>query len=207
MVNEMNVDMKAMKAEMGGAFMLAWAVSTMTGDAVAWTIALAVTWMAFSGAHILPVVTWSHIMTGDLTDAEGNWMANGMRLVAQVVGALLAWALLTEADFGAGTLESADMWIEGVADNVWGALGMIAAGAVFWQIHTRCDTAWVSAFAVLALMGAMGGVLGAENVANSIGDGGSTSLNTIVDWITMSAVVGIGAWLGVTVDGLIAEEE
>ena len=53
-------------------------------------------WMAFSGAHVLPVITWMHIMTGDLGDTEGNWMPNGMRLLAQVVGAGLAIALLSE---------------------------------------------------------------------------------------------------------------
>ncbi|MFL2984179.1 MAG: hypothetical protein ACJZ5B_01675 [Candidatus Poseidoniaceae archaeon] len=46
--------------------------------------AVAVAWMAFKGAHLLPVVTWSHMMTSDLSDGEGNWMDNGMRLVSQV---------------------------------------------------------------------------------------------------------------------------
>ena len=202
--------MKAMKAEMGGAFLLAWAVTSMGGlggDGVAYAICLAVAWMAFSGAHLLPVVTWCHIMTGDLGDVEGNWMANGMRLLGQVVGALLAVVLMTEADFGAGVLEGGDMWVAGVADNIWGAVGMLAAGAVFWQIHTRCDTAWVSAFAVLALGAAMGGTGAAEAMANSLADGASTTVNTAADWIVMSAVVGAGALLGVTLDDMMGEEE
>ena len=201
--------MKAMKAEMGGAFLLAWAVTSMAGaggDGVAYAICLAVAWMAFSGAHLLPVVTWCHIMTGDLGDVEGNWMANGMRLLGQVIGAALALTLLAEAEFGAGTLESSDMWIAGVGDNIWGAVGMLAAGAVFWQIHTRCDTAWVSAFAILALGAAMGGTGAAENMANSLVDGASTTVNTAADWIVMSAVVGAGALLGNTLDGLGEEE-
>ena len=204
----MDIDMKAMKAEMGGAFMLVFGVAALAGDNVAWAIALAVTWMAFTGAHLLPVVTWCHIMTGDLGDAEGNWMANGLRLVWQVVGALLAIVLMTEAgDIGPDWAYSEDMWIAGVGDDVWGLLGMLAAGAVFWQIHTRCDTAWVSAFAILALGGAMGGIGAAESMASSLLDGGSTTVTVLADWVLMSAVVGAGALLGNTVDGLIGEEE
>ena len=86
----MDIDMKAMKAELGGAFLVSWVVLGMGLGTLGGAVALAVAWLAFSGAHILPVVTWCNIMTGDLSDAEGNWMANGMRLVAQAVGALLA---------------------------------------------------------------------------------------------------------------------
>ena len=91
----MDIDMKAMKSEMGGAFVLSWIVFGMGLGTIEGAVALAVTWMAFSGAHILPVVTWSHIMTGDLADTEGNWMANGMRLVGQMVAlgkTLSSWA-------------------------------------------------------------------------------------------------------------------
>ena len=52
--------------------------------------------MAFSGAHVLPVITWMHMMTGDLSDTEGNWMPNGMRLLAQVVRSHLAILMMTE---------------------------------------------------------------------------------------------------------------
>ena len=93
----MDIDMNAMKAEIGGAFAVAWLV---IGIGMEWDLTAAVlmaaVWMAFSGAHVLPVITWMHIMTGDLGDTEGNWMPNGMRLIAQVVGAGLAIALLSE---------------------------------------------------------------------------------------------------------------
>ena len=222
----MDIDMKAMKAELGGAFMLSWVVLAVTmmvadpdsGDNVtmmagnAWSMTLvgalsvAVAWTAFSGAHILPVVTWSHIMTGDLADAEGNWMANGMRLVAQVVGALLAVLLATEAGGIEGASWPADMNIAGIGDDVWGVLGMIAAGAVWWQIHTRCDSAWMSAFGLLALGGAMT-LTGAHYMGASIAGGGEEIANVLVNWVTDGLFVGIGAFLGVTVDGMIGEEE
>ena len=227
----MNVDMKAMKAELGGAFMLSWVVLAVTmmvadpdsGDNVtmmagnAWSMTLvgalsvAVAWTAFSGAHILPVVTWSHIMTGDLADAEGNWMANGMRLVAQVVGAALAVLLATEASpIEAGTLGAAaladSMNISTIAEDYWAVLGMVAAGAVWWQIHTRCDSAWMSAFGLMAIGGAMT-LTGAHEMGTSLVGGGTEIANVLVNWVTDGLFVGIGAFLGVTVDGMIGEEE
>ena len=223
--------MKAMKAELGGAFLLSWVVLKLaimvedpdSNDNVTWMagevaemgiasiLMIGVAWTAFSGAHILPVVTWSHMMTGDLSDAEGNWMANGMRLVAQVIGALLAVLLMTKASPIAAGTEGAyalatEMNISGIADNVWGILGMLAAGAIWWQIHTRCDNAWMSAIGLMALAGAMS-LTGALEMGTSIAMGGSEIANVLVNWVTDGLFVGIGAWLGVTVDGLIGEEE
>ena len=142
----MDIDMKAMKAEIGGAFVLTWVVFGMGLGTLSGAVALAVTWMAFSGAHLLPVVTWSHIMTGDLSDTEGNWMANGMRLVAQVVGAALAVVLMTEAGAVGDGFTSTDMWIPDIAD-------------------------------------------------------------TAVNWICDCLFVGIGAFLGCQIDGMLGEEE
>ncbi|HJL64270.1 MAG TPA: hypothetical protein QGF70_01665, partial [Candidatus Thalassarchaeaceae archaeon] len=88
----MDIEMDTMKREVGGAFVVAWLVVGMGWGSLEAALIMAAAWMAFSGAHILPVVTWMHMMTGDLSDAEGNWMANGMRLVAQIVGAVLAIA-------------------------------------------------------------------------------------------------------------------
>ncbi|MAV58289.1 MAG: hypothetical protein CMA14_05490, partial [Euryarchaeota archaeon] len=92
----MEMDMNAMKAEIGGAFVVAWLVVGMGWGSLGAAVVMAAVWMAFSGAHVLPVITWMHMMTGDLADAEGNWMPNGMRLLAQIVGALLAILMMTE---------------------------------------------------------------------------------------------------------------
>ncbi|MBD60961.1 MAG: hypothetical protein CMB03_03715, partial [Euryarchaeota archaeon] len=96
-MKKMNVDMNAMKAEVGGAFVLSWMVFGMGLDTLEGAVALAVVWMAFAGAHVLPVVTWCHMLNDGDGDVDGNYMPNGMRLVAQVVGALLAIVLATEA--------------------------------------------------------------------------------------------------------------
>ena len=201
----MDIDMKAMKAEIGGAFLLTWIVFGMGLGTLAGAVALAVTWMAFSGAHLLPVVTWSHIMTGDLSDTEGNWMANGMRLVAQIVGAVLAILLVTE--MGAEhDWASTEMWIPDIGDNIWGVLGTVAAGAIWWQVHTRCDSAWASAFGLMIVGGAMT-LGGADSMGNSLVGALDGIADTAVNWICDGLFVGIGAFLGCQIDGLIGEEE
>tara|TARA_B100002052_G_C15825447_1_gene572640 strand:+ start:568 stop:1158 length:591 start_codon:yes stop_codon:yes gene_type:complete len=196
----MNVDMNAMKAELGGAFVLSWMVFGMDLGTLEGAVALAVVWMAFSGAHVLPVVTWSHMMTGDMGDTEGNWMPNGMRLLAQAVGALLAIILVTEGkDAG---WEATEMWIPDIADNLWSVVGMIAAGAVWWQVHTRCNSAWASAFGMMVLGGAMT-LNGAHEMGASLASFGDGIADTLVNWIFDGLFVGLGALIGVKIDEMV----
>ncbi|MAY12549.1 MAG: hypothetical protein CMB21_01920 [Euryarchaeota archaeon] len=197
---EMEINWKDNMNEIGGAFLLSWAVFGMGN--VEFAIVLAVAWMAFAGAHLLPVVTWCHMLTGDLSDTEGNWMANGMRLLAQVIGACLAIVLMTEAG-GIDTKWSAtDMWITDIADNLWVMLGMIAAGAVWWQIHTRCDSVWASGIGMMALMGAMT-LTGAHEMGASITSMGDGIVDSLVNWICDGLFVGAGALLGVKIDEMV----
>ena len=182
------VDTDTMMNEMGGAFMVAW-LAVGVGD-LQGALVLAAAWMAIGGAHILPMVTWCHIMTGDLGDSDA-WQDNGSRLLSQVVGALLAVVLLGGAD-GVGAATDPGMW--GV-DDMWGPLGMIAGGALLWTVYDRCD-AWVTAFVVLAL-GAMVG--GSEAMATAVmGDGGNI-VNTASHWIADGVMVGIGALASVKI--------
>ena len=196
----MNVDMNAMKAELGGAFVLSWMVFGMGLGTLEGAVALAVVWMAFSGAHVLPVVTWSHMMTGDMGDTEGNWMPNGMGLLAQAVGALLAIILVTEGkDAG---WEATEMWIPDIADNLWSVVGMIAAGAVWWQVHTRCNSAWASAFGMMVLGGAMT-LNGAHEMGASLASLGDGIADTLVNWIFDGLFVGLGALIGAKIDEMV----
>ncbi|MDP6869974.1 MAG: hypothetical protein QGI21_04305 [Candidatus Poseidoniaceae archaeon] len=199
----MEINWKDNMNEIGGAFMLTWVVG-YGGVGVEWAVCLAVAWMAFAGAHLLPVVTWCHMLTGDLSDAEGNWMTNGMRLVAQVIGACLAIVLATEA----GAIETGwahtEMWIPDIADNLWVVLGMIAAGAVWWQIHTRCDSAWASGFAMMALAAVMT-INGASEMGASITSSFDGMADTLVNWICDGLFVGVGALLGVKIDEQIGK--
>ena len=219
----MDVDMNAMKAEIGGAFAVAWLV---IGIGMEWDLTAAVlmaaVWMAFSGAHVLPVITWMHIMTSDLGDTEGNWMPNGMRLLAQVVGAGLAIALMSEMGALDSPWETIQPGFE--APDAWGAITMIAAGAIFWTVHTRAESAWVSGFAVMALAGMMGmsydwtmavGVdaagdavmasgssttSGAGEMASSLFSSGHDIAQIAQAWIVDGLMCGIGALVAVKVD-------
>ena len=207
----MDIEMDTMKREMGGAFVVAWLVVGMGWGSLEAALMMAAAWMAFSGAHILPVVTWMHMMTGDLSDAEGNWMANGMRLVAQIVGAVLAIALATEV----GAVETSWDLVQPGFDTpgTWDAIGMVAAGAIFWMVHTRADSAWVSAFAVMVLAGTMGmtyeagdavvSTTGAGEMASSIMSSGEDIVNIATAWIVSGVLCGLGALLATKMDELI----
>ena len=196
----MEINWKDNMNEIGGAFLLSWAVFGMGN--VEFAIVLAVAWMAFAGAHLLPVVTWCHMLTGDLSDTEGNWMANGMRLLAQVIGACLALVLMTEAGGLDTDWVATDMWItEFNGDTLWTVLGLIAAGAIWWQIHTRCESVWASGIGMMALMaaGAMM-VTGAHQMGASITSMGDGIADSLVNWICDGLFVGAGALLGVKID-------
>ena len=197
-MKKMNVDMNAMKAEVGGAFVLSWAVFAMGIGTLEGAVALAVVWMAFSGAHVLPVVTWCHMLNDGDGDVEGNYMPNGMRLLAQAVGALLAIVLATEA----GGIETGWAAAEFEVPEVWPMLSMIAAGAVWWQVHTRCDSAWASAFGLMVLGGVMT-LPGAHEMGASIASAGDGIADVLPAWIVDGLLVGIGARVGAEVDKLV----
>ena len=187
------VDTDTMMNEMGGAFMVAWLAGGM--DSVEGALVLAAAWMAISGAHILPVITWGHIMTGDVSDT-GAWQDNGSRLAAQVVGALLAVVLMTEAgavgpDYDAAATAT---W----AFDLWPAMGTMAAGALLWTVYDRCD-AWVAAFVVLAMSGtlALGGA--SDMGAMIMGDLGGDLVDVASNWVMDGALAGVGALVSVKV--------
>ena len=196
----MDLDKNAMMNEVGGAFAVSWLVLSATGlgiGSLEGALILAAAWMAISGAHILPVITWCHMMTGDISDMDGM-MGNAMLLVSQVVGAALAIALMTEG----GAIETgwaATVW---EAPDLWGALTMLAAGAVFWTVYSRCDT-WVTAFAVMAMAGAMGGVDAAHEMGSSLLSGMDGVQDVAMHWIVDGLIVGVGARVGIIVDDMI----
>ena len=191
----MEVDMNAMKAEIGGAFVVSWLVLGLGLDTLEGAVALAAVWMTFAGAHVLPVVTWCHMMTGDLGDAEGNWMANGMRLGAQALGALVAILMVTEV----GAIETGWAAAAFEAPEAWGALTTVAAGAIWWTIHTRSDSAWVSAFGLMVVGGAMA-LDGGHQMGASLASSADGIVDVAMSWIVDGAMVGVGALLANTID-------
>jgi len=189
------MDMDNMMNEMGGAFMVAWLVADM-GD-YAGALVLAAAWMAIGGAHILPVITWGHIMTGDLGDTDA-WMDNGSRLVAQVVGAILALRLAGSGSVTGVETETA-MW----SFDLWTTLGAVAAGALLWTVYDRCD-AWVTAFVVMAI--ATSGALafgGASDMGTSLVGGGDDVVAALMAWVMGGLWAGVGALVATKVPDMI----
>ncbi len=203
------MDMDNMMNEMGGAFMVAWLVADMGTPEGA--LVLAAAWMAIGGAHILPVITWGHIMTGDLGDTDA-WMDNGSRLVAQVVGAILALMLAgggTVAGVGADDVTA--MW----SFDLWDTMGAVAAGALLWTVYSRCD-AWVTAFVVMAIaMTAVAGDADTEAVAAALNFGGASDMGTslvgggdemgaaVVAWVMGGLWAGVGALVATKIPDML----
>ena len=86
----------------------------------------------------------------------------------------------------------------------------VAAGAVWWQIHTRSDSVWVSSFAMMVLATATVGGLypamiidGALQMGSSITNLGDGMVNTLLNWVSHGVLVGAGALLGVKIDEMI----
>jgi len=194
----MNMDMNAMKAEMGGAFVMSYVVFGLGLSTLEGAVAMAVVWMTFAGAHVLPVVTWCHMLTGDLSDMEGNWMANGMRLLAQVVGGVLAIMMVTEV----GAIETGWAAAEFAAPEAWAAITTVAAGALWWHVHSNTDSAWVSAFGLMVLGGAMM-LSGGHEMAASLASSGNGIADVLPAWILDGALVGVGALAADKIDEML----
>jgi len=190
------MDNKVMMSEIGGAFVVSWLVLGSIGsNGLMAGLVLAAAMTAMAGAHILPMFTWMTMMTGDLADSD-NWMNNGMRLVAQIVGALLAIVMLTEGGAIETGYAAGDMW----SFDLWPMMTMLAAGAVIGTIHSRCD-AWMTALAVVMAAGALGmGVGGAHDMASAIMGDSSNIANAASTWLLDGAVVGLGALVASKID-------
>ena len=218
----MGMDTKDMMNEMGAAFAVTWLVMGYTvwndpADMTAGTeligigmsgimgvAALGVAWMAFAGAHILPPVTFMHMMTGELDDTDA-WMANGLKLAMQIVGGLLALLMMAELNDN-GVTYSESMGGEAMEDWAFDAMTMaggIAAGAVLWCIHSRTDNPWATAVGVIAMgsyIGASGSTDMASMLANEMGD----LVPTLLDYVVTGLSVGLGALLATKIDEAMA---
>jgi hypothetical protein len=214
----MGMDTKDMMNEMGAAFAVTWLVmgytayTTGADGAVNGTeligigmggimavAALGVAWMAFAGAHILPPVTWMHIMTGDLGDTDA-WMANGAKLVMQVLGGALALVMMA-------SMYDGPSYADGVAANgapEWAfdamtMAGGLAAGAVLWCIHSKSGNVWATAVGVV-VMGAYVGAEGSTDMASMIINEMGDLVPTLLDWLVTGVSVGLGALVATKID-------
>ncbi len=216
----MGMDTKDMMNEMGAAFAVTWLVmgyAVWTGEVdaagdpthelvgigmsgIMAVAALGVAWMAFAGAHILPPVTWMHIMTGDLADAD-SWIANGTKLAMQVVGGALALIMMASLNDD-GVTYAQSMGGEAMADFAFDEMaiaGGVAAGAILWCIHSKAGNVWATAVGVVAMgsyIGATGSTDMASMIINEMGD----LVPTLLDWLVTGISVGLGALVATKID-------
>ena len=132
----MELNVKKMMTEMGGAFAVTWLIFGVTLKAdglpggstgmglagIMGVVGLTVIWMAFKGADILPQVTWMKQMssTDNLSDTDA-WMNTGITLAMQIVGGIVAYVLVGQ-----------------MYDNIFGYADASAAlGDAFWG-----NTSW-----------------------------------------------------------------
>ena len=227
----MELNVKKMMTEMGGAFAVTWLIFGVTlktdaglpGDATGMGLAgimgvvgLTVAWMAFKGADILPQITWMKQMssTDNLSDTDA-WMNTGITLAMQIVGGIVAYVLLSQMHdsiFGyadAAALHSAmgtDFWGTTAWEfNMGATLGLIAAGAVLGQVMA-VDSRWAMPVAIV-LMTSIVNFESATQMASVLMNEAGDTVNVALPWLLDGVFLGAGTLLGNIINENIPGEE
>ena len=219
----MELNVKKMMTEMGGAFAVTWLIfgvtltdGTDTGMGLAGimgVVGLTVAWMAFKGADILPQVTWLKQMssTDNLSDTDA-WMNTGITLAMQIVGGIVAYVLVGQMYdniFGYADASAA------LGDAFWGntswefdmgtTLGLIAAGAVLGQVMA-VDSRWAMPVAIVMMTSIIDFESAAKMASVLMNEAGDT-VNVALPWVLNGVFLGAGALLGSIIDENIPGEE
>jgi len=220
----MEMKMKDIMTELGGAFTVTWLIMGITvwsGDAGAslpmdiglgmgslgGMLALGIAWMAFSGADILPPITWMKAITSDDLTDQDMWTSTIIRLITQIVGAILAAILMVKLEPGFVTYAQA--YPAGQAAYsfaLWSVLGLIAAGAILGQIQSKAGNAWAMPIAVMA-MASIVNWESAQDMASMLMNGTDDALAVAIPWLVDGIVIGVGALLGTMIDDLISDAD
>ena len=219
----MELNVKKMMTEMGGAFAVTWLIfgvtltdGTDTGMGLAGimgVVGLTVAWMAFKGADILPQVTWLKQMssTDNLSDTDA-WMNTGITLAMQIVGGIVAYVLVGQMYdniFGYADASAA------LGDAFWGntswefdmgtTLGLIAAGAVLGQVMA-VDSRWAMPVAIVMMTSIIDFESAAKMASVLMNEAGDT-VNVALPWLLNGVFLGAGALLGSIINENIPGEE
>ncbi|MCH2641247.1 MAG: hypothetical protein MKZ55_02080 [Candidatus Thalassarchaeum sp.] len=219
----MELNVKKMMTEMGGAFAVTWLIfgvtltdGSSTGMGLAGimgVVGLTVAWMAFKGADILPQVTWLKQMssTDNLSDTDA-WMNTGITLAMQIVGGIVAYVLVGQMYdniFGYADASAA------LGDAFWGntswefdmgtTLGLIAAGAVLGQVMA-VDSRWAMPVAIVMMTSIIDFESAAKMASVLMNEAGDT-VNVALPWLLNGVFLGAGALLGSIIDENIPGEE
>ena len=219
----MELNVKKMMTEMGGAFAVTWLIfgvtltdGSGTGMGLAGimgVVGLTVAWMAFKGADILPQVTWLKQMSNqdNLTDGDA-WMNTGITLAMQIVGGIVAYVLIGQMydnSFGYADASAA------LGDAFWGntawefsmgaTLGLIAAGAVLGQVMA-VDSRWAMPVAIV-MMTSLVNFESASQMASVLMNEAGETVNVALPWLLDGVFLGAGALLGGIINDNIPGEE
>jgi hypothetical protein len=222
----MELNVKKMMTEMGGAFAVTWLIfgvtltdGSNTGMGLAGimgVVGLTVAWMAFKGADILPQVTWLKQMssTDNLSDTDA-WMNTGITLAMQIVGGIVAYVLIGQmhdnifgyADAAAASAAAGvDFWGTTSWEFDMGAtLGLIAAGAVLGQVMA-VDSRWAMPVAIV-MMTSLVDFESATKMASVLMNEAGDTVNVALPWLLNGVFLGAGALLGSIINENIPGEE
>lgn len=215
----MEIELKKWMNELGGAFAVTWLVfgivvwndpdnmllgTSLVGLGLATLggmLALGIAWMAFSGADILPPVTWMKMLSNkdNLSDADA-WINTGVTLVCQLVGSVLAIVFMGQitADYVTYAMAHAGgqaAW----SFDLMATLGVVAAGAVLGHIHSKVDNNWAMPIAVMAMAGLVNFESAADMASMILNDTGD-AMAVAMPWLIDGICVGVGALLAGQID-------
>ena len=219
----MEMKIKDIMTELSGAFAVTWLIFGITVWNVAddptmgmsvvgiglatlgGMLALGIAWMAFAGADILPPITWMKAITSeDLTDQD-MWTSTIIRLITQVMGAILATIMM--AKLQPDYVTAATAWTANPPVDyefaIWSIISLIAAGAVLGQIHSKVENDWAMPIAVMVMAGIVN-FESAADMATMIMNGTEHAMAYTVPWLVDGIVIGVGALVGMKIDEMIA---
>ena len=215
----MEIELKKWMNELGGAFAVTWLVfgivvwndpanmalgTSTVGLGLATLggmLALGIAWMAFSGADILPPVTWMKMLsnTDNLSDADA-WINTVITLVCQLVGAALGIFLMGQITADYVTYATAHAGGQAAwSFDLWATLGLVAAGAVLGHIHSKVDNNWAMPIAVMAMAGLVNFESAADMASMILNDTGD-AMAVAMPWLIDGICVGVGALLAGQID-------
>jgi len=215
----MEMKINDIMTELGGAFAVTWLIMgiTIMGDggpevvglgmaSLGGMLALGIAWMAFSGADILPPITWMKALTSDDLADQDMWTSTIIRLITQVVGAILAAIMM--AKLQPDYITAATAWAANPPVDyefaMWSIIGLVAAGAVLGQISAKVNNDWAMPIAVMAMAGIVN-FQSAQDMSTMLMNGTQHAMAYTVPWLVDGIVIGVGALLGMKIDEMISD--
>jgi glycerol uptake facilitator-like aquaporin len=202
----MEMDTKNMTAEAIGSLALTLlvfgVVAAEDADATISTLSLglvlAILWMTFSGAQILPVIT-----IGSMAAGKTDWQTGALNFCMQIVGALIGAAVMKfgqDAEVGtAYLLESF-----GVTEAATALVG----GFLLMTVYDRLGGGWATGLFAMVVAGAGVSISGASDLAATLVNGNMDADGIFLAMFGAMIVGGVGAAAALMVgDQFLPEEE